>query len=152
MPDVRVYRAAFAPALVALFVAAFSLTDRPAAVTTPFAPAGFDGSRAFEALQQLGEAFPQRPAGSDADLARLGDRERLGDLVPPTVGVDQGEGDREPDLEPEHREERPAQDGEHASGRRRRLAHAVNLVSRAEPAHGRRFSHTAFSSGPRARS
>src|SRR5215208_7136627 len=72
VPDVRVYRAAFAPAVVALFVAAFSLADRPAAVTTPFAPAGFDGSRAFDTLQQLGEAFPERPAGSDADRALAG--------------------------------------------------------------------------------
>src|SRR5829696_3244826 len=72
VPDVRLYRAAFAPAVVALFVAAFSLADRPAAVTTPFAPAGFDGSRAFDVLQQLGEAFPERPAGSDADRALAG--------------------------------------------------------------------------------
>ena len=69
MPDVRVYRAAFAPAVIALFVAAFSLADRPAAVTTPFAPAGFTGTRAFDSLQELGEAFPERPAGSDADRA-----------------------------------------------------------------------------------
>lgn len=73
MPDVRVYRAAFAPALVALFVAAFSLADRPAAVTTPFAPAGFDGSKAFDVLEQLGRDFPARPPGSDADRA-LADR------------------------------------------------------------------------------
>ena len=73
MPDVRVYRAAFAPAVVALFIAAFSLADRPAAVTTPFAPAGFTGTRAFDTLQELGEAFPERPAGSDADRA-LADR------------------------------------------------------------------------------
>jgi hypothetical protein len=69
VPDVRVYRAAFAPAVVALFVAAFSLAARPAALTTPFAPAGFDGSKAFDVLQQLGQAFPKRPAGSAADRA-----------------------------------------------------------------------------------
>jgi len=73
VPDVRVYRAAFAPAVVALFVAAFSLADRPAAVTTPFAPAGFTGTRAFDSLRDLGEAFPERPAGSDAERA-LADR------------------------------------------------------------------------------
>jgi hypothetical protein len=73
VPDVRVYRAAFAPAVIALFIAAFSLADRPAAVTTPFAPAGFTGTRAFDSLQELGEAFPRRPAGSDADRA-LADR------------------------------------------------------------------------------
>jgi hypothetical protein len=32
--DVRVYRAAFLPALVALFVAAFSLADRPPPVAS----------------------------------------------------------------------------------------------------------------------
>ena len=66
MPDVRVYRAAFAPALVALFVAAFSLTDRPAAVTTPFAPAGFVGSRAYDTLEALGKAYPSRPPSKPA--------------------------------------------------------------------------------------
>ena len=73
MLDVRVYRAAFAPALIALFVAAFSLTDRPPGVTTPFAPAGFDGGRAYTLLGELGEDFPERPPGSDADRA-LADR------------------------------------------------------------------------------
>src|SRR3954451_1260937 len=72
VPDVRVYRAAFAPALVALFVAAFSLADRPAGVTTPFAPAGFVGSRAYDTLERLGKAFPERPPGSDADRALAG--------------------------------------------------------------------------------
>ncbi|MEA2136516.1 MAG: hypothetical protein QOC68_4425, partial [Solirubrobacteraceae bacterium] len=68
VPDIRVYRAAFAPAVVALFIAAFSLGDRPSAITTPFAP-GFDGSRAFDSMRQLGDAFPDRPAGSGADRA-----------------------------------------------------------------------------------
>ena len=73
MLDVRVYRAAFAPALIALFVAAFSLADRPGGATTPFAPAGFDGGRAYTLLGELGKEFPQRPPGSDADRA-LADR------------------------------------------------------------------------------
>jgi len=73
MLDVRVYRAAFVPALIALFVAAFSLTDRPRGVTTPFAPDAFDGTHAFTSLAELGRAFPRRPAGSDADRA-LADR------------------------------------------------------------------------------
>jgi hypothetical protein len=71
--DVRVYRAAFAPALIALFVAAFSLADRPGGATTPFAPAGFDGGRAYTLLGELGKEFPRRPPGSDADRA-LADR------------------------------------------------------------------------------
>ena len=73
MLDVRVYRAAFAPALIALFVAAFSLADRPAGATTPFAPAGFDGGRAFTSLTELGKEFPRRPPGSEGDRA-LADR------------------------------------------------------------------------------
>ena len=73
MLDVRVYRAAFAPALIALFVAAFSLADRPGGATTPFAPAGFDGGRAYTLLGELGKEYPERPPGSDADRA-LGDR------------------------------------------------------------------------------
>ena len=73
MLDVRVYRAAFAPALIALFVAAFSLADRPAGATTPFAPAGFDGGRAFTSLAELGKEFPRRPPGSEGDRA-LADR------------------------------------------------------------------------------
>ena len=72
MLDVRVYRAAFAPALIALFVAAFSLADRPGGATTPFAPAGFDGGRAYTLLGTLGEAYPKRPPGSDADRALAG--------------------------------------------------------------------------------
>jgi hypothetical protein len=71
--DVRVYRAAFAPALIALFVAAFSLADRPGGATTPFAPAGFDGGRAYTLLGDLGKEYPARPPGSDADRA-LADR------------------------------------------------------------------------------
>jgi hypothetical protein len=70
--DVRVYRAAFAPALIALFVAAFSLADRPGGATTPFAPAGFDGGRAYTALGELGREFPRRPPGSPADRALAG--------------------------------------------------------------------------------
>ena len=73
MLDVRVYRAAFVPALIALFVAAFSLADRPGGATTPFAPAGFDGGRAYTLLGDLGKEFPERPPGSDADRA-LADR------------------------------------------------------------------------------
>ena len=66
MLDVRVYRAAFAPALIALFIAAFSLADRPGGATTPFAPAGFDGGAAYTLLGELGKEFPKRPPGSDA--------------------------------------------------------------------------------------
>jgi hypothetical protein len=75
--DVRVYRAAFLPALVALFVAAFSLVDRPAPATTPLSADAFDGARAFgtadppprDSLRQLVRAFPDRRPGSAGDRA-----------------------------------------------------------------------------------
>jgi hypothetical protein len=78
--DVRVYRAAFLPALVALFVAAFSLADRPAPALSPLAADAFDGERAFggkaaleNSLAELGRSFPERRPGS-ADDAALADR------------------------------------------------------------------------------
>ena len=72
MPDVRVYRAAFAPAVVALFIAAFSLADRPAAVTTPFAPARVHRLARVRHPAGAGRGVPAAPAGSAADRALAG--------------------------------------------------------------------------------
>lgn len=71
MLDHRVYRAAFLPALVAVFVLAFSLSDVPRAQTTRLAPLAFDAARAFATVGDLAERFPRRRPGSggDADLA-----------------------------------------------------------------------------------
>src|SRR4051794_23761137 len=77
--DVRVYRAAFLPALLALFVVAFSLEGRPSAVRTRSVADAFDPSRAYgtpavrDSLLQLGKAFPRRRPGSAGDAA-LADR------------------------------------------------------------------------------
>jgi hypothetical protein len=78
--DLRVYRAAFLPALIALFVAAFSLADRPAPVPSPLAPDAFSAERAFggktplrNSLLELGRSFPNREPGS-ADDSALADR------------------------------------------------------------------------------
>jgi hypothetical protein len=78
--DVRVYRAAFLPALIALFVAAFSLVDRPTPLVSPLAADAFDGARAFggkaplrNSLHELADSFPNRQTGS-ADDAALADR------------------------------------------------------------------------------
>jgi hypothetical protein len=78
--DVRVYRAAFLPALVALFVAAFSLADRPAPVPSPIAADAFSAERAFggrtplkNSLLELAQSFPDRQTGS-ADDSALADR------------------------------------------------------------------------------
>jgi len=77
--DVRVYRAAFIPALLALFVVAFSLEGRPSPVRTRAVADAFDPARAYggremrDSLVQLGDAYPRRRPGSAGDAA-LGDR------------------------------------------------------------------------------
>jgi hypothetical protein len=77
--DLRVYRAAFLPALVALFVAAFSLEDRPAPAVSPLEADAFAGDRAFgrgelrNSLTELARSFPARRPGSAGDHA-LADR------------------------------------------------------------------------------
>jgi len=85
--DVRVYRAAFLPALIAMFVAAFSLQDRPAPTTTGLSADAFDSGSAFgdearpqrNSLNELARSFPDRAAGSNGDL-------RLADRVASTLG------------------------------------------------------------------
>ena len=86
MLDVRVYRAAFVPALVALFIAAFSLTDRPPPVPSPLAADAFDGERAFgtrapleNSLTELARSFPDRRPGAAGDTG-------LADRVAETLG------------------------------------------------------------------
>jgi hypothetical protein len=78
--DVRVYRAAFLPALVALFVAAFSLADRPTPVVSDQATDAFSGERAFggrtpqrNSLLELADTFPNRVTGTAGD-SELADR------------------------------------------------------------------------------
>lgn len=84
MLDARVYRAAFLPALVALFVAAFALADRPPAASTRLGAQAFDSDRAFgggaqgarpprNSLRELAETFPSRRPGSAGDVG-LADR------------------------------------------------------------------------------
>ena len=76
--DPRVYRAAFLPALLALFVVAFSLEGRPPPATSRLAADAFDGVRAYggvtspNSLLELAARFPDRRPGSagDAALAR----------------------------------------------------------------------------------
>jgi hypothetical protein len=88
MLDHRVYRAAFLPALVAVFVAAFSLADRPAPVTSPLSADAFDARTAFgdetrpqrNSLNELARSFPDRRAGGPGDAA-------LADRVADTLGL-----------------------------------------------------------------
>jgi hypothetical protein len=78
--DARVYRTAFIPALVALFVAAFALADRPDPPRTDLPSDVFDGERAFGSgaspdrlsLQRLAADYPARAPGTEED-GRLAD-------------------------------------------------------------------------------
>ena len=78
MSDPRLYRAALIPVLLALVLLAFSLENRPRALTTTLAPEAFEGrsafARAYGAGNSLADRFPDRRPGS------LGD-ERLADVV-----------------------------------------------------------------------
>src|SRR3954453_16648899 len=69
MLDLRVYRAAFVPALLAFVITAFSLGSPPRAATTTLAPDAFQGSRAFGSLSRLAAAFPDRRPGGPGDAA-----------------------------------------------------------------------------------
>jgi hypothetical protein len=65
----RLYRAAFLPFVLALAVAAFSLTALPGALHSTLAPDAFEGSRAFSELSTLAAAYPDRRPGSRGDQA-----------------------------------------------------------------------------------
>jgi hypothetical protein len=69
MLDLRVYRAAFAPAVLAAVITAFSLGSPPRAATTTLAPDAFQGSRAFASLRELAASYPARRPGSPGDEA-----------------------------------------------------------------------------------
>jgi acetylornithine deacetylase/succinyl-diaminopimelate desuccinylase-like protein len=67
MLDLRLYRVAFVPVLLALLVAAFSLQDRPRAIGTTLTPDAFDTIRAQQTLDDLAHRFPDRRPGSVGD-------------------------------------------------------------------------------------
>jgi hypothetical protein len=69
MLDVRIYRTAFVPVLVAVVVVAFSLAERPRPIGTTLAPDAFDGRRALRTLEGLEREFPERRPGSLGDDA-----------------------------------------------------------------------------------
>ena len=82
MLDVRIYRAALVPVLLAVIVCAFSLQDQPAPVGTTLAPDAFSGADAKGELNRLVADFPRRRAGDAADAAlarRVADAFRASD-------------------------------------------------------------------------
>lgn len=87
MFDGRIYRAAFAPLLLVLAIAGFSLTSRPAPLRATLAPDAFDGARAFADLQALSRSFPDRRPGSAGD-------ERLAGYIAQTLRSPAGGGFR----------------------------------------------------------
>jgi hypothetical protein len=68
----RIYRAAFVPLLVALGIAAFSLSPRPQPLHSTLAPDAFQGAPALSRLGDLAASFPQRRPGSAADQRLAG--------------------------------------------------------------------------------
>jgi hypothetical protein len=74
----RLYRASFVPFVLALGVAAFSLTGRQTPLTSTLAPDAFDGASAFAELRSLTAEFPNRRPGSTGD-------ERLAEHVKRTL-------------------------------------------------------------------
>lgn len=75
MLDPRLYRAAFAPAILAVIVVAFSLGRPPGPAATSLAPDAFDGPRARATLRDLTRDFPLRRPGTAGD-ARLANHVR----------------------------------------------------------------------------
>lgn len=70
----RLYRAAFAPALFALIVLAFSLQQTPRSIEAELSPPGFSAARAEVFAKQAIENYGARESGSTQDTS-------LGDLV-----------------------------------------------------------------------
>jgi hypothetical protein len=67
--DPRLYRAALAPVLFALILAAFSLENRPAPLRSTLAPDAFESQRAFRDLRDMANRFPNRRPGDAGDEA-----------------------------------------------------------------------------------
>jgi len=69
MLDLRVYRAAFVPALLALVVVAFSFGNGERADRTTLPSDAFDGDRATATLRELADRYPDRRPGGRGDEA-----------------------------------------------------------------------------------
>src|ERR1700704_4715456 len=69
MLNARLYRAALVPILLALGIAAFSLSGRGGGLRSSLAPDAFSAARAFGTLQSLAARFPDRRPGGAGDAA-----------------------------------------------------------------------------------
>jgi hypothetical protein len=67
--DLRIYRASFVLALLALVVVMFSLESRPRSHASDLAPEAVSGTDAFRETERLVTRYPDRRAGSPDDAA-----------------------------------------------------------------------------------
>jgi hypothetical protein len=67
--DFRLYRAAFAPALIAVVALMFSLEGIPAPLEPAVPPGSFEAGRAAATAHEIATAASDRPPGSDGDQA-----------------------------------------------------------------------------------
>jgi hypothetical protein len=67
--DLRIYRAAFVFALLAIVVCMFSLEGRPHPLSSTLAPDAFDDQAAAETAHEVVDRYPDRRAGSNGDAA-----------------------------------------------------------------------------------
>jgi hypothetical protein len=65
--DIRIYRAAFIPVLLALVVVMFSLENRPPALSSTLAPDAFDAKSAYGTASDIVRREPDRRPGSEGD-------------------------------------------------------------------------------------
>jgi hypothetical protein len=67
--DLRIYRAAFIPVVVAFITVMFSIQDRPPPLTAALAPDAFDSKGAYATMHEILRRAPDRRPGSEGDAA-----------------------------------------------------------------------------------
>jgi hypothetical protein len=72
LADIRIYRATFVLALLAVVVVMFSLEERPPPLVSTLAPDAFDSRGAYVVARELGESIPDRRPGSPGDRRLAG--------------------------------------------------------------------------------
>jgi Peptidase family M28 len=73
MLDPRIYRTALLPAVLAVIVLAFSLSDQQGPLGTNLAPDAYNGQNAYSSMNRFAAEYPNRRPGSDGDDALASD-------------------------------------------------------------------------------
>ena len=73
MLDPRIYRTALLPAVLAVIVLAFSLSDQQGALGTNLAPDAYNGQNAYSSMNRFAAEYPNRRPGSYGDDALASD-------------------------------------------------------------------------------